>query len=133
MSVCAFLPNTKSIYHILPIIPARTTGTLSIHTNITKHTIQSIMIHILTSGGRKEKINPKKIISIVILKPLTATRCVNPEREKFLDNSSFISSLAPMRIPHKNTASFFGYNENIFSRRVERNASIFCINFGGGI
>jgi hypothetical protein len=108
VKLSAFLPEIIIKYPISHIIQALTTGILS-QTNNTKNIIDTQIIKVRIKTGKNLSKNHKNMIIIVILNPLTATKCVSQELLKLFDNSSSISSLAPIKIPARKTASSFGY------------------------
>ena len=91
-------------YHTIPIIAARTTGAQS-QTKIEKVTIQILTADILIHFGRKPNKKVMKSIQRVILKPLTAIKCVKPELLKSCFKSAEIFSRAQNKIPPRSTAS----------------------------
>ena len=74
----ALFPLWRNMYHKIPIIAALTTGAQS-HTKIEKAVIVSVTVITLAHAGRKPNKNVTNITQSVILKPLTAMKCVRPE------------------------------------------------------
>lgn len=107
--VLGFLPKCRLIYPKTHIIPALTTGAPN-PTKITKKLIPTIIKRSLRKWGALETKKLKNTISILILKPLTAIRCVSQELLKFSSSSFGISSLAQKRIPARNIRSSDGYS-----------------------
>lgn len=102
-----FLHDNITKYHNTHIIHALITEASS-HTNkqkINKNEIITIVLNIIGINLRK---NHKKIISMVILNQLTATRCVVHELLKLSFRFFGIFSLAQISIQAKNVASSFG-------------------------
>lgn len=120
MRLSLFRHDTRTIYQIIPIIAARTTGGES-HTSMVKLTIEVIIHKLRSQMGKYENIYPKNTTKIVILKPLTAIKCVSPELLKSSFISGGIFSLAPSNIPHKNIRSSCVYKvSRIESKELRR-------------
>jgi hypothetical protein len=95
------------MYQRIHIIAALITGAVS-HTINTKKKRKQLISMICINLGKYCIKNQKNIINIVILKPLTAIKCVSHELLKSCFISSLRLSLAHNKIPQRNMASFFG-------------------------
>ena len=102
-----FLQEIITKYHKIHIIHALTTDASS-HTNKQKITKNETIVIVLNIIGINFKKNHRKIINMVILNQLTATRWVVQELLKLSLKFFGIFSLAQIRIHDKNIASSLG-------------------------
>ena len=102
------------------MIAARTTGAQS-QTKREKISTKLATDMIRKVGGRNQKRKVTNKIHSVILKPLTAMKCVNQELLKSSWRSRGIFSRAHNKIPPKNIASCSGNIVDTLRRKEERN------------
>lgn len=108
---------SKKRYATIHMMAARTTGAHN-PTNTVKSIILPITKIARKIGGIQPKIRVTNITQIVILKPLTAIKCVSHELLKSSCRSFGIFSLAQRSIPPRNIASLPGYKESIIDKNL---------------